>query len=59
MSATSQPTTYTAEQVKVIIDRITTLRAHWLSAVEAQLASRRGNLGLSTDTVSKSPNSAA
>jgi len=59
MNATNKPATYTAEQVKEIVDRITTLRAHWLSAVETQLASRRSSLVLRTDTGSKSPNGAA
>jgi hypothetical protein len=59
MTATTKPATYTAEQVKEIVDRITTLRTHWLRAVETQLASRRVRPDLSTDTGSKSPIGAA
>ncbi len=55
MTATSKSAIYTAEQVKEIIDRITTLRTHWLRAVETKLASRRVRPDLSTDTGSKSP----
>ncbi len=41
MNATNQPEKYSVEQTEEIIGRIVALRAHWLRAVEAQLAARQ------------------
>jgi hypothetical protein len=45
MNAKREPSAYTTEKVKEIVDRIATLRARWLRVVEAQLASQRSGSG--------------